>query len=110
MAYIADGNAGLTVINISEPASPFLADSIETPKSIYDVYASGDYAYLGNGQSGFIVTAMHAPVTAVTVVDSTNDNRNLPGGAAKGFLSCSGYKPRRTTGRGIFIQCIPSAS
>lgn len=63
MAYIADGDAGLTVINISEPASPSLADSIETPKSIYDVYASGDYAYLGDGQSGcFLIQGLNINV------------------------------------------------
>ncbi len=62
-AYVA--NAGLRVIDITSPASPFEADHCYTSPYAYDIVLSGSYAYVANGSSGgfrvFDITSPTAP-------------------------------------------------
>ncbi|MFH1230375.1 MAG: hypothetical protein V1709_02645 [Planctomycetota bacterium] len=54
-AYVADGNSGLRVIDISNPKIPILSGSCDTPGSAYGIYVSGNYAYVADGSSGLQV-------------------------------------------------------
>jgi hypothetical protein len=54
-AYVADGSAGFTVIDISNPDSPIIIGSVDTPDSAVDVYVSGNYAYVADYFSGLQV-------------------------------------------------------
>lgn len=51
-AYVADGDSGLQVINISEPASPSIVGACDTPGSASGVYVAGTYAYVADYGSG----------------------------------------------------------
>lgn len=45
--YLADQDAGLQVIDISNPANPILAGNYETSGSALGVYVRGNYVYVG---------------------------------------------------------------
>ncbi|GAG71715.1 unnamed protein product, partial [marine sediment metagenome] len=45
-AYMASGGPGIQIINISDPASPKLTGSYNTPGRDSDVFISGGYAYV----------------------------------------------------------------
>ncbi|MDO9027212.1 MAG: hypothetical protein Q7U87_04955, partial [bacterium] len=51
-AYVADGDSGLRIINISNPASPTETSCYDTPGCAYAVAVSGNYAYVADGDSG----------------------------------------------------------
>ncbi|MFX1426166.1 MAG: hypothetical protein ACFFBE_06910, partial [Promethearchaeota archaeon] len=44
--YVADGDSGLAVIDISDPTDPGSPVYEDTTGSAFDVYVSGDYAYV----------------------------------------------------------------
>jgi hypothetical protein len=48
-AYIADGDSGLRIINISNPAAPTEVGFYDTPGSAEAVTVSGDFAYVADG-------------------------------------------------------------
>ena len=47
-AYVADGDSGLQVIDITDPASPQIVGSVDTPGSAEDVAVSGTHAYVAD--------------------------------------------------------------
>ncbi|MFQ5455565.1 MAG: hypothetical protein ACE5EA_05075, partial [Nitrospirota bacterium] len=51
-AYVADGGAGLQIVDISNPNAPALAGAYNTPHWAEDVYVSGKYAYVADGGAG----------------------------------------------------------
>ncbi|MHA2081400.1 MAG: hypothetical protein ACW99H_09675, partial [Candidatus Thorarchaeota archaeon] len=53
--YVADGDSGLAVIDISDPTSPGTPVHMDTGGSAYGVYVNGDYAYVADGDSGLAV-------------------------------------------------------
>ena len=62
-AYVADGDYGLRVINITNPASPTLAGSYDTPGNALDVAVDGDYAYVADGDYGLRVINITNPAS-----------------------------------------------
>ncbi|MFQ5455595.1 MAG: choice-of-anchor D domain-containing protein [Nitrospirota bacterium] len=64
-AYIADGDSGLQVIDISSPSSPVLAGSYDTSGESIGVYVSGNYAYIADGDSGLQVIDISSPSSPV---------------------------------------------
>jgi len=54
-AYVADGDYGLQVIDITDPTTPTLAGSYNTPGNAYGVAISGDYACVADDVSGLQV-------------------------------------------------------
>jgi len=84
-AYLADGDAGLQIIDISDPQNPAITGSIDTPGEAKDVVVVGQTAYVADYDSGLqvidvgnpknpaILGAMHTPSYAevVTVVNQT---------------------------------------
>jgi hypothetical protein len=51
-AYIAAFDAGIKVIDVSDPTSPTLAASFEVPGDARDVHVKDDYIYAADGYSG----------------------------------------------------------
>ncbi len=51
-AFLAGGNEGLIIIDISDPRKPKIAGSYDTPGFAVDVYVSGSYAYVADGPNG----------------------------------------------------------
>lgn len=56
-AYLAIGNAGMEIIDISNPASPVHVSVIDSTPSgnVYEIAVSGNYAYLADYDEGLIV-------------------------------------------------------
>ena len=60
---MADENAGLRVIDVSNPASPSEVGFYDTPYYAYGVAISGGYAYVANGASGLRVIDVSNPAS-----------------------------------------------
>jgi hypothetical protein len=51
-AYLANGDAGLTIIDVSNPCEPSAVAVCDTPGSAYGIALSGDYAIVSDAISG----------------------------------------------------------
>jgi len=65
-AYVADGDKGLKVIDISDPTSPTIVGTCDTYWAD-GVYVSGKYAYVADGDKGLKVIDISDP-TSPTIV------------------------------------------
>jgi hypothetical protein len=54
-AYVADWDAGLRVISVTDPANPVEVGYYDTPSYAEGVYVSGSYAYVADGDAGLII-------------------------------------------------------
>ena len=61
LAYVADGADGLQIIDVSNPASPTLVGSVDTPGEAQDVVITGDRAYVADGLGGLQIVNVSAP-------------------------------------------------
>ena len=59
-AYVADAR-GLSIVNISNPATPVLVGDYDTPASARDVAVSGDYAFVAARTSGLQIVHIGDP-------------------------------------------------
>ena len=59
--YVADDNAGLRVVDISNPANPFEVGYYDTPGSAHGVTVSGSYAYVADWDAGLRVLHIADP-------------------------------------------------
>lgn len=60
-AYVAGGAGGLFVVDVSNPDSPFIVTSLDTPGTSIDVKVSGNNAYIADGSSGLRIIDVSAP-------------------------------------------------
>ena len=67
-AYVADGNSGLAVIDISDPTNPGTPVYEDTTGNPYGVFVSGDYAYVADYTSGLAVIDISDPTNPGTPV------------------------------------------
>jgi hypothetical protein len=51
-AYVADGQAGLQVIDISDPTQPVIVGSRDTDKYAYGIFVQDSIAYIADGATG----------------------------------------------------------
>lgn len=77
LAYVADGDAGLKIIDVSDPLSPVLIDSVSTRGFAADVFLSGNYAFVADGDSGLAVIDVSNPGAKSSSLIGTLD---IPGG------------------------------
>jgi len=74
-AYIADGDNGLSIVNVSDPAHPALAGSCDTPGTAQDVAVSGSFAYMADGDGGLrvinVADSAHPALVSSYVVSNT---------------------------------------
>ncbi|MGA1865187.1 MAG: LVIVD repeat-containing protein, partial [bacterium] len=59
--YVADGFAGLDIIDISDPYEPQYAGRVDTPGKAQGIYIEGDYAYVADGPDGFVIIDISNP-------------------------------------------------
>ncbi len=52
LAYVANEQLGLQIVDISLPSSPQIVGGIDTPSNARDVSVRGDYAYIADGRGG----------------------------------------------------------
>ena len=62
---MADGDSGLRIISISDPANPSEVGAIDTPGSAANVALSGDYAYVADHGGGLRVIWVGDPAQPV---------------------------------------------
>jgi len=60
-AYVADGDSGLRILNISNPAAPFEAGHFLTSDAIYGVYVRDSLAYLAALGAGLRIVNISNP-------------------------------------------------
>ena len=66
-AYVADGYSGLQVVDISNPASPAIVGSVDTPDIAFAVAVAGTHAYVADGISGLQVVDISNPASPAIV-------------------------------------------
>jgi len=66
-AYVADGEEGLRIIDVSDPSNPYQVAAYNTPGYAQGVCVSGDYIYVADGECGVCIlryTGAPAPPVA----------------------------------------------
>jgi len=53
MLYLADGGAGIAVIDVSDPFHPSLLGTVDTPGTATDLAVAGGLLYLADGGGGY---------------------------------------------------------
>ncbi len=66
-AYVADGSAGLQVMDIVTPLGPFLIGNWNTPGTARCVALAGDYAFLADDTSGLQILDISDPANPLPV-------------------------------------------
>jgi hypothetical protein len=61
-AYVAAGQAGLVVVDVSDLQAPRIAAVADTPGNANDVKVDGGYAYVADGRSGLAVIDVRDPL------------------------------------------------
>lgn len=61
IAYIADDNAGLQIIDVSDQSTPVLLATYDTPNNSYGIFATGQTAYIADGGSGLQIVDAGTP-------------------------------------------------
>ncbi|MDD1458344.1 cadherin domain-containing protein, partial [Dolichospermum sp. ST_sed7] len=62
-AYVADGDSGLQIIDISNPTTPTLKGNYDTSGLAYGVQVVGNYAYVADYTSGLQIIDISNPTT-----------------------------------------------
>ncbi len=65
-AYIAAGSAGMQVVDVSNPLSPFIASSLNTNGTAVDIRVDGQYAYIADA-SGLVIMDVSNPLIPLWV-------------------------------------------
>jgi len=87
-AYIGNGTV-MTILDISDPASPKKVGEIETPSVVRDIFIYRHYAYVANGWSGLRVIDVSDPSAPVEV-----------------YYKISGHVRKVTASRGVLYVCM----
>jgi hypothetical protein len=61
LVYVAAGDDGLRVIDVSQPHTPSLVDTLDTPEWAYAVALSGTHAYVADSGSGLRIIDISTP-------------------------------------------------
>ncbi|MHB1036756.1 MAG: Ig-like domain-containing protein [Pirellulales bacterium] len=61
LAYVADGNAGLQILDIANPAAPIRLGGYDTAGSAFDVVVSGTRAYVTDQSAGLVILDVSNP-------------------------------------------------
>jgi hypothetical protein len=70
LAYVAAGEGGLYIIDVSNPAQPFITGTYAAPGYAEGVAVSGDYAYVADGPGGLRIVNVRNPSQPVEVASA----------------------------------------
>ncbi|MCY2953622.1 MAG: endo-1,4-beta-xylanase [Planctomycetota bacterium] len=62
LAYVAEDNGGLAILDVSDPSQPVHRSSILQNREVTDVFVSNGMAYVASGSYGFAIVDVHDPV------------------------------------------------
>ena len=85
LVLVADHAAGLQIINITNPASPILAGTYNTPGWAYGVAVDGDLAFVGDWDAGLQIINITNPASP-TLAGTYNTTGSAYGVAVAGDL------------------------
>ncbi len=79
LAYLADGNSGLQIVDVTNPAAPALTGSYNTPGSAYSVHVIENLAYVADDTSGLQIIDVSNPAapTLTGSYDTPDSARGL---------------------------------
>ncbi|MGE4489816.1 MAG: S8 family serine peptidase, partial [Kiritimatiellales bacterium] len=66
-AYVADGEAGLLVIDVSNPSAPVRSGACDTEGFAAGVAVAGNYAYMADGTNGLVVIDISTPQIPIQI-------------------------------------------
>ena len=89
LAYVADGDSGLYIVNVSNPVAPAEVGSYDTPGRAYDVVVNGSYAYVADGSNGLYILNVSDPAapSEVGFYDTPSSTHNVAIAGAHIFLA-----------------------
>ena len=76
LAYVADGQDGLRIIDISNPEEPEEVGALDTDGTAFSVQVAGDLTYIADGQNGLVIVNIADP-TDPQVVGSFSAQMSL---------------------------------
>ncbi len=100
--YVADGDSGLQVIDITNPQSPQIMGSVDTPERALGVAVSGTHAYVADWKSGLQVIDITNPQSP-QIVGSVD----TPGNALDVAVSGSHAYAVGSSGLQVWSLCRP---
>ncbi|MHB1036748.1 MAG: Ig-like domain-containing protein [Pirellulales bacterium] len=65
LAYVADGAAGLLIVDVSDPAAPVQRGVLDTSGTAYGVTVVGTLAYVADGAAGLVIVDVSNPAAPV---------------------------------------------
>ena len=65
LAYVADGNGGLWIIDVSDPANPVRRGGYDTPDNTMYMTVAGSLAYVAAGHDGLWIIDVSDPANPV---------------------------------------------
>jgi len=92
-AFVADGSAGVQIIDVTNPTAPALASSYNTAGTAYDVALGNDYIlYVADGVAGLVVLDVTYPYAPALVAryDTPGDARGLAFADGRVYLADGG--------------------
>ncbi len=75
MAYVACDRAGLHVVDITNPSSPVLQGSVDTPGRTLGVFVWENHAYVADGEGGLVVVNVSSSQNPYRVTTYSLPNR-----------------------------------
>jgi hypothetical protein len=79
-AYLADGSAGLTIVDVSAPSAPFFVaseDNGQATRSAWGVFLDGDYAYVAGVPDGYSIYDVSDPLDPTFVWNMNTHGTDL---------------------------------
>lgn len=78
-AYIAGGGGGLYIVDISNPNSPWIVSSADTPGYAYDVRVTGNTAFVADGSAGLQIIDVTDPEAPANIgsIDTPGDAQDV---------------------------------
>jgi len=80
---VADRESGLQILNVSDPSSPALLGSYDTPDEAYSVYVENTTAYVVAGTAGVLILNVSDPANP-TPIATCDSNWPAHGAAVRG--------------------------
>ena len=111
LAYVAAGEAGLQVVDVSVPGEPVIVGAFDTPGNANDVKAVGTLAYIADGSAGLQIVDVSDPTAPVGVgaVDTPGDAHDLAVSGAFAYVADGTPVGGGASGLNIIDISVPGA-
>ena len=79
-AYLADGSAGLTIVDVSAPSAPFFVaseDNGQATRSAWGIFLDGNYAYVAGVPDGYSIYDVSDPLDPTFVWNMSTHGTDL---------------------------------